>query len=127
MAADGVAVNGVRMPGKAPTSVHVAVALANPDHEGGEQRQLADVGPDAGPELIPTPGKDVFEIGLEPTRQLLPSLRLTADRERLRSAGVYLLGVGQWTPEPLLTTRQLCAVSLVLLRARTRLSTSLWT
>jgi len=34
--ADGVAVNGMRMPGKTPASVDVAVALADPDHEGRE-------------------------------------------------------------------------------------------
>jgi len=68
--ADGVTVNGMRMPGKSPTAVDVAVALANPDHERREQRQLADVRPDSGPKLITAPREDVLEIGLEPPWQL---------------------------------------------------------
>jgi hypothetical protein len=68
--ADGVTVNGMRMPSKPPASVDVAVALADKDHEGREQRQLADVRPDSGPELITTPREDVLEIGLEPTGQV---------------------------------------------------------
>ena len=68
--ADGVTVNRMRMPGKSPAPVDVTVALANPDHEGREQRQFADVRPDSGPKLIATPREDVLEIGLEPTWQL---------------------------------------------------------
>ena len=43
MAADRVAVLGVRMPGESPTSVDVAVALAEEDDEGGNEGQFANV------------------------------------------------------------------------------------
>ena len=79
MTADRVTVIGMRMPGKAPASVHMTVALADPDREGGQQRQLADVRPDSGPELITVARKDVLEIGLEPTRQSGASVEPVAD------------------------------------------------
>lgn len=84
MAADGVTVNRMRVPGKAPAPVDVTVALADPDREGREQRQLADVGPDSGPKLITAPREDVLEIGLEPTGQLAAEPR--ADGGRTKTA-----------------------------------------
>jgi hypothetical protein len=41
--------------------------------------------------------------------------------------GGYVIGAGHLTPEPLLTMRQLWAVTLLSVRARTRLRTSLAT
>jgi hypothetical protein len=41
--ADRVAVVRVRVPGEPPTSVDMAVALADPEGERGQDRQLADV------------------------------------------------------------------------------------
>ena len=41
--ADWVAVFWVGVPGEPPTSVDVAVALADEDGEGSEERQFADV------------------------------------------------------------------------------------
>lgn len=86
--ADGVAVNGMRVPGKAPASVDVAVALADPDREGCEQRQLADVRPDSGPKLITAPREDVLEIGLEPTGQLAVELRAVEGRIEAECRGL---------------------------------------
>ena len=89
---DWVTVVGVRMPGETPAPINVAVTLADPDHEGREQRQLADVRPYSGPELIPPPRKDVLEVGLEPTWQLAP--------ERTTGGGRIKTG-----PHDLLTTQ----------------------
>jgi hypothetical protein len=70
VAADRVAVFRVWVPGEPPTSVDVAVALADPDDEGCEQRQLADVRADTGPKLVAATREHVLEVGLEPARQL---------------------------------------------------------
>jgi hypothetical protein len=65
-----VAVFWVGVPGEPPASVDVAVALADEDGEGGDERQLADVRSDPGPELVAVPREDMLEVGLEPARQL---------------------------------------------------------
>jgi len=54
VAADRMAMFGVRVPGEPPAAVNMAVVLAEPDHEGGEQRQLSDVGANPRPELVAT-------------------------------------------------------------------------
>jgi len=49
MAADGMPVIGMRMPGEAPAATDVAVVMAPPDDAGGENRAAR---PDPAPELV---------------------------------------------------------------------------
>jgi hypothetical protein len=75
MATDRVAVIRVRMPGKSPASIDMAIVLADPDEKGCEEGQFPDVRPDSGPELVAATGENVLEVGLEPTWQLVAERR----------------------------------------------------
>src|SRR5581483_1528688 len=63
----------------------------------------------------------------QPIRTARPRLGDALPRNARPGGGGYLTGVGQATPEPLLSTRQLCAITFASARPRTRLSTSLST
>ncbi len=65
---DWMAVHRMRMPREPPTAMDVAVVRSPPHQHETEKGHLAEVGPDAAPELVTPARQDVHEIRVEPVR-----------------------------------------------------------